>query len=311
MSARFDYYAATIRDDPAAVLDAFTANYGGEVISDKGQHGYARRDTIRRAGTNLVTMYSGGRNGHPHAFASGDESEEFVQIVRGLWPATHHVTRMDAAIDYDEPGCWDRLYPVARDLALGAPAPGDPRRRVSEVSVSQAGDWLRPVAGRTFYVGSFKSAVLVRLYEKGKQLRGRALDGGADISEDLVRLEVQVRPEGASRTKAASSDPIHAFGYADWSRELLRRVEGQGVERVHIHERRESDHERSMHWLVKQYGDHLAEEAELLGGWDRLAASLYRRIMARDDDAATDDDPHGPDDWKGPQRPGGWDGEPF
>lgn len=298
-TARFDWYAATIREDPQALLRRLADNLGGEVVNGKPKQGYARGDFIRRDGSTIVTVYSGGRNGHPHAFASGDDADEFVPLVRALYGPTHHVTRMDAAIDFDGPGTWDRLFPIVRDLALGLPFPGDPRRRVSEVSVSQSGDWLRPVAGRTFYVGSFKSAVLVRLYEKGKQLRGLAVDGGADISEDLVRLEVQVRPEQAARFKAASSAPVDAFGYADWSRELLRRVTAADVPRVHIRERRESDHERAMHWLITQYGEHLATEAEAVGGWDMLARSLQRRVML-----ARDERPEGdPDDLLGEGRP--------
>lgn len=309
---RFDWYAATIREDPGVLLRRFADELGGEVVTGKPKQGYARGDFIRRDGSTVVTVYSGGRNGHPHAFASGDDTGPFVELVRRLDGNgnplfRHHVTRMDVAVDFDGPGTWDRLFPICRDLALGKEAPGDPRRRIGELSVSQSGDWLedpdtgKPLrdAGRTFYVGSFKSAVLVRLYEKGKQLRGLALDGGADISEDLVRLEVQVRPDGAARMKAATGDPLHAFGYADWSRELYRRVQGVELERVHIKERRESDHERAMHWLIRQYGEHLAREAEMVGGWDNLARSLERRVAR-----ARDERPEGdPDDLLGEGRP--------
>lgn len=304
MTARFDWYAATVRQDPAVLTRQLADELAGDVVNGKPKNGYARGDYIRRDGSTVATIFSGGTNGNPHVFASSDDTQPLVDFLRRTDVAgrplhPHHVTRMDTAIDFDGPGTWDRLYPVCLGLALGEPAAGDPRRRIMEVKTSQSGDWVRPVAGRTFYLGSFKSAVLVRLYEKGKQLRGLALDGGADISEDLVRLEVQVRPDGAARHKAAGAPAAAAFGYADWSRELLRRVDGEDVERVHIRERRESDHERAMYWLIRQYGEHLAAEAENVGGWDLLARSLERRVMrARDEQPAGD-----PDDLFGEGRP--------
>jgi DNA relaxase NicK len=115
-------------------------------------------------------------------------------------------------------------------------------------------------------MGGRKSAVFARLYEKGKQLRGRALDPRG-ISTDLVRLEVQVRPEGPARERAAAGAPEEAYGYADWTRELARRVLDIEVDRVHIKERRESDDERALEWLVRQYGDHLQRLAEREGSW--------------------------------------------
>lgn len=272
VTARFDWYAATIREDPDTLLRVFAHELGGEVVGGTARNGYATANHIRVKDSNVLTMFSGGRNGNPHVFASSDDTDAFVQLVRSLGDDgaprfPHHVTRMDTALDFDGPGTWDRLYEIALRLALNVePDPDDLRRNPREVSLSQAGDWIRPVAGRTLYLGSKSSAVIVRLYEKGKQLKGLALDGGPEISEDLVRLEVQVRPDGDARHRAARCDPLDAFGYADWTKELLRRVQGANVERVHIRERRESDHERAMYWLVRQYGAHLLDELALLGG---------------------------------------------
>lgn len=270
--ARFDWYAATVREDPAVLLRSFADELGGDIVAGTPHNGYATASHIKVKDSNVITVYSGGRNGNPHAFASSDDTDRFVELIRSLddygnprFP--HHVTRMDTALDFDAPGAWDDLYAICERLALNVdPDPDDCRRNPREVSVSQAGDWIRPVAGRTFYLGARSSAVTVALYEKGKQLRGLAIDGGADISENLVRLEVRVRPEGASRHRAAVCEPLAAFGYADWSKELLRRVQGAGVERVHIRERRESDLERALYWNVRQYGNHLLALLDELGG---------------------------------------------
>jgi DNA relaxase NicK len=264
---RFDWYAATVQDDTTTVLDTLAADLCAEVVQGRALHGYERGYDLRREGSTVARALTGGRNGYPHVWASGDDTDSLVPVVRGRWPARHRVTRMDAAQDFDEPGAWDRLYAAALAVA-------DERR----LKIDQAGDWHRLEEGRTFYVGGRKSAVFARLYEKGKQLRLQALDGGADISPDLVRLEVQVRPEGRAREVAAIAAPEDAYGYAEWTRELARRVYGAEVERVHIKERRESDDERALAWLVRQYGEHLGRLAESVGSWERVGTHLGRMV---------------------------------
>jgi len=234
-------------------------------------HGYESGWDLKADGSVVARVLYGGNGGWPHAWGSSDETEPFVSAVRGRWPDRHRVTRMDAAEDFDGEGTWDRLYGVSVGLA-------DERG----LKIDQAGDWHREIAGRTFYLGGRKSAVRARLYEKGKQLRGLALDGGADISTDLVRLEVQVRPEGPARDWAAFGEPEEAFGYADWTCELARQLLGLDVERVHIRERRESDDARAIEWLVRQYGEHLERLAERRGGWAAAGEELWRVKTVQD-----------------------------
>lgn len=299
--AAFDWYAATIRDDLPVILRKLADDLGGEVRTGSPKNGYARGDFIYRDDSKIVTVFSGGRNGHPHAFASSDDAPAFAAAVRRHWPDTHHVTRADVKFDYDGSGTWDRLYAVLTTL-------GDDRR----LKMSQAGDWRALEDGRTFYVGAPSSAVRIVLYEKGKELIGKSIDGGFGISKDLVRLEARVRPDGDARHRAAKADPIQLFGYAEWTRELIKLVEGADVERVHLKERRESDHERAMYWLVKQYGQHLLDEATILGSWDLLAASLSRRVQAALDDDIREDAPDtSPHTFDGFLRPPGDDDVPF
>jgi len=268
---RFDWYAATVRDGPDAVLATLSRDLGAEVVEGQALHGYEAGWDLKAGGSVIARMLCGGRNGAPHVWASGDDTEALVSAVRGRWPRLHRVSRMDAAEDFDGEGTWDRLYRVSLALA-------DERG----LKIDQAGDWHREVAGRTFYLGGRKSAVQARLYEKGKQLRGLALDGGPDISTDLVRLEVQVRPEGPARDRAAFGEPEEAFGYADWTRELARQVLGLDVERVHIRERRESDDERAIEWCVWQYGEHLERLAERAGGWAAAGEEVGRVKSVQD-----------------------------
>ena len=269
---RFDWYAATVRDDPDSVLATLSRDLGAEVVEGRALNGYESGWDLKKGGSVVARVLAGGRNGAPHCFASGDDTEPFVSVVRAAWPRLHRVSRMDAAQDFDGEGTWDRLFGVSLALA-------DERG----LKIDQAGDWQRGgIAGRTFYVGGRKSAVHARLYEKGKQLRGLALDGGADISADLVRLEVQVRPEGPARDRAAFGEPEEAFGYADWTRELARQVLDLEVERVHIRERRESDDARAMEWMVWQYGERLERLAVERGGWAAMGEELGRVKSVQD-----------------------------
>lgn len=264
---RFDWYAATVQDFTPRVLERVAEGLGAEVRDGRALYGYERGYEFHANGSVVARALAGGHNGYPHVWASGDETDAFVPLIRREWPDQHRVTRMDAAQDFDEPGAWDRLYALALQVA-------DERR----LKIDQAGDWHRLEDGRTFYIGGRKSAVMARLYEKGKQLRGLALDGGADISLDLVRLELQVRPAGRARELAALGRPEDAYGYADWARVLHERLFGTDVERVHIKERRESDDERAIAWLVRQYGDHLGRLAEGLGSWEAVGAHLGRLV---------------------------------
>lgn len=270
MTVRFDWYAATIADDPGHVLALLSEGLGAEVTNGTARHGYEYGYDLRAGGSVVARVLAGGKNGFPHAWASSDDTDRFVQVVRGAWPEAHRVTRFDASEDFDGPGTWDRLYGVALNLA-------DDRR----LKIDQAGDWHRLEDGRTFYIGGRKSATFARLYEKGKQMRGLGGPGAEAISPDLVRLELEARPDGRARYWAAQCDPVEAYGLSSWSQELARLVYGVDVDRVHIRERRESDDARALRWMVLQYGEHLDRLAAELGGWANAGLHL-RDMRARD-----------------------------
>lgn len=280
---RFDWYAASINVGVDRLRDVLSTELRGSArVEDGARHGYHNREVVRDADDRVVaTILHGGNGDIPHAFATSDTAHTFAGIVRANWPDRHRVSRVDAALDFDGDGAWRSLLAVCEGIAAGVKVDGDPRRRVSKIRTGQMGDWFHGEHGRTFYLGSFKSAVLVRLYEKGIQLREDAAKRGIvrdDLSDDAVRLEVQVRPDGDSKRLAASATPLEVFGYSEWSRELLRRVQDVDVQRVHIKERRDSDHERSMQWMVHQYGGHLLEEVAALGSWEALGEALRRRM---------------------------------
>lgn len=283
--ARFDWYAATVRDDWFAVERAIVAGLGLSSAAGIPVHGYeSARDFVDDAGHVAARMLYGGNNGHPHVWASGDDTCSLVQLLRHEWPAQqlgpagvrdHYVTRADSAIDYrDGAGAvaWAAIYDAAVELAK------DKNLRLGTV-----GDWITPDAeriyGRTLYVGSPKSDVQVRLYEKGLQLREQLVDELERelVPRDWVRLEVRVRPQKESRHVAGAADATALWGFAKWTQQLLARVESIDVPRVSIATTRETDDERAVGHLVKQYGKTLARLAAAAGGWAALGLDLERR----------------------------------
>lgn len=253
---RFDWYSATIEAPAGAVIEGLAGALGATERDGKPHNGYEHGIDLVRDGSTVARVWFGGNGGHPFAFASSDATDAFVDALRALWPE-HRVTRVDAAQDYDEPRAWDRLYGLAESFALSR-----------GLAVDQAGDWLRLEAGRTFYVGGRSSAVRLRVYEKGKQLRGEAVLAGASpdsISPDLVRVELQVRPDKDARWQAASMRPEDFYGFSVWSRDFLAHLTGEDVERVTIREARSTDVERSVGWMTRQYADTFERLIEWLG----------------------------------------------
>lgn len=266
---RFDWYQATVVDDRvggacqgvlvdelAVVLAATSVDPG------PGRWGYGQEDILRDGqGQVVARVLSGGRQPWASVQGSGAMAPAVAEALRGGW--RHWVTRMDVADDREAPGAWETLYQPLLGLA-------DQKR----LSVSQAGDWHRGEDGRTLYVGSRKSAVFVRLYEKGKQVRSVQ----PDASVDWVRLELQVRPSKLVRLQAAGWTPEQAWGAAEWTRDVLDQVSGLDVPRVRMSEWQPGDDARALNTLLRQYGSTLMRLYQRLGTEEALGQYLVERI---------------------------------
>lgn len=277
--ARFDWYAATVRINSALVLKQLGTELAVELREvAKGLNGYTNQVELRRAGDVIGKVLYGGNGGSPHVFASGEHAEELATVLRRLWPEHHGVSRCDVALDFDGPGTWDALEAFATRFSLE-----------HQIGTNVYGDWITEGSpdGRTIYLGSRKSAVFLRIYEKGKQLRGLARDAGrdpSDISEDLVRVEIQVRPEKDARLIAAQMDPVAAFGFSRWSQTFASDLLGLDLDRVSIKHVRVSDDERALAFMTRQYGAVIERVvAEKFGGsWEAFGASLAPAVAALD-----------------------------
>lgn len=286
---RFDWYQTTIEDTPREVLGALV-KLGHELQPADGlakRYRYAQGWAVHHDQRGIVAhVFAGGNGGKPHAFASAEATDAFVDLVRNEWPDRHLVTRMDAAQDFNEEGCYDRLRPVAKRIAK--------RHRLSFPAYV---DELNPVAGRTQYIGSTSSDYRARLYEKGYEqvakllaLFPRALPAdcaqhvtsirnevtGEDVRpQDWTRIELQVRPrQEDARRRAAALQPDEAWGCTPWAQELAAEALALDLERIVMRTRKVSTVEEATRFLCRQYGPTLLRLKGELGDWACVGMTL-------------------------------------
>lgn len=263
---RFDWYQATIPDRPLTVVDAVVAHLapGGQVKEGRGLHGYGQSFTVNRAdGDRAALILCGGNNGaHPNAQATGAQAHEFASLVRELWPA-HKVTRFDAAEDMAGEGAYDRLEAECRMLA----------RERSLKGIAMVPDNVAD--GRTYYIGSAKSDVRTRLYDKtAEQRRHLPPERHDEIPDYWVRIEAQVRPRKEAGYVAATLTPEQAWGCTGWTHELARRLFSLDVTRIEMQAGRESNHDRAYRFMLQQYGPTLRRMLADLGSWDCVGLTI-------------------------------------
>lgn len=284
---RFDWYQVSVEDKPLTVIDTI-AKLGDEVRPADGmakcyhyQQGWAIHSNTRGI---LAHVFAGGNGPNAHAFASSTATDAFVDLVRTQWPERHLVTRMDAAQDFNEERCYDRLRRVTRKVAK--------RHRLS---FPQYADVLNPAAGRTQYVGSPKSDYRCRLYEKGWEEVGKVvnclkvdpgsakdfqtiyneLTGEFIRPQDWTRLELQVRPrQEDARRLAATLTPEQAWGCTDWARELAQESMALELQKIVMRTRKMSKDDEAMRWMCQHYGAMLYRLKGDLGDWSCVGMQI-------------------------------------
>jgi hypothetical protein len=146
-----------------------------------------------------------------------DLAIEHPPKVGNAWPSSVRLTRLDGCLDFDHEGAFDTAVAAAR--AYIASYSGIKRPRVD-----QRGDWENPEYGRTLYVGS-RDSVLLRIYEKGKQLLH--VKGVPDASPHHVRVEVEVHPADSAAFQALHWGPFDALGTSMTAMSVILALGGQ------------------------------------------------------------------------------------
>jgi hypothetical protein len=238
-------------------------------------HGYAHSAVLaNERGFDVARVWHGGSHEYPHAVVSGEFAQAGSELIRASFPE-HKVSRVDVRQDFGGEGAYDAIQPALLDAAQ--------RHRVK---VNTAGDHLLTMKGRTCYVGSPKSNVMMRLYDKAEQLRAQlAVPRGAcpvayglvaGIPEHLARLEAQIRPKTAEQKAAfATMEPVEALGAAHWMREVWKIVAGLELQPVKLGQVwRPADHERAYRFLLGQYARVFRQMHQDLGSWECVGLQI-------------------------------------
>jgi len=249
----------TIKKDPYDVFELLEGTLGGYLEAGKGLNGYQSSMNVMKHGETLVKVLYGGINPFPNLITSGSATDEVSPVIREAWPV-HNVTRMDSAQDFDTAGGYDKV----RETLLSI-------HENSTISTREIESSIRGTKSRTMYLGSPSSRVRLRLYEKG---RFEQQLGNSEASDNWFRLEVQVRPTGEAREKAAFVTPEEAWGFSPWTREIASRVMNLDVDRVTMQLKREPDYVRAIEALRTQYTKTLRKALNVEGSWDKVGELL-------------------------------------
>lgn len=225
---------------------------------------YQYGGAIMRGQVELCRLSWGGQPGVNCKTSSSESGTLQRAIARFGQP--HAPTRLDACVDWVEPGLFESVSNALRNFALG-----------KRLSISMMGDWERN-EGRSLYLGGKTSIVQVCLYEKGAEQRAK---GASGAPKDWVRLEVRLgNMKRKDRDKLADwADPALVFGVG-WMADACKAI---GFEELKQHALgtvwRRSDEERAFHALVHQYGPLLKRMAQGSSeGWDGPIQRLMKAL---------------------------------
>lgn len=277
MSARFDWYQATIKGEVPQVLECLA---GLDRLAEwrdmrKAPHGYRFGSELAGPEGVAARVWWGGVHEYPHAVISGELAQAGAELLRAQLK-DHAVSRADVCIDYADPGAYDRLQGIAVGLA-----------RDRGIKVGTAGDHLVTMQGRTLYLGAVSSVTRLRLYDKAAELRAQfALDPVRleAVPEHLARLECQVRPQTPEAKRLAGTvEPVALMGSAAWMRELMRQVAGMDLAPIEVRRPwRQSDDDRAYAAVLAHYGALFRRMKDDLGSWDMLGRQIGHDLEERE-----------------------------
>lgn len=235
----FDWYQATIATDVNNILECLSEHSEWVFWEDcKGIPQYDRAlKVIDGCDVLAVISYDGNAGAPPNVRTTGHSASKVAHMLRARFPL-HRVTRVDVAVDFASEGLFEVFHAFMDKIHFDM---GVARKDYGFAS---------PENGRTFYLGSAKSPMQVRLYEKGKKHIG---EGSKGVDPNWIRLEAQYRPRSAEKAKYATIDAEGVWGASRWSRYLIGcilDVHPEPIKQVRPMERTAEDKAR---WVAQQY----------------------------------------------------------
>lgn len=195
-----DQQRADVRRVAGDLVDALG---GFHHLPGKGLQGWTRSVEVYDCdGFELGRVYLGGRD-DVHVVSTSAAADVVRRDVVGLHGA--RTARVDTRVDTLVP--FDALTAVCEDAAATY------NMVVTEIASRRGGDSL----GRTLYLGSPRSMVRVRVYEKWLESPGQYVEG-------TNRVEVQLRPVSQMKARVSELTPAETFCATKTTRDLAERL---------------------------------------------------------------------------------------
>lgn len=275
--SKFDWYRATVPARPESVVSGCLAmaGKGAEVVEGKGRFNYTHSTSVMLGNDRVATVLHGGSNGNPNVEASGEWSPALALMLRE--GGQHRVTRCDVAIDQYGDGVFADLEKLALRVASDF-----------NLNCRKVGSPLDRTAGETIYLGSRKSAVFARIYEKGKAERGVYGDIDPALLNGWVRCELEVKPQKDMKAQAALMEPDAFWGISAWTMQLVTEAFNMAPEPIPFHPRRTASDDRAFAFMCAQYENLLRRRCLAVhqGNRESLGAEIMQRVFKDDHEAA-------------------------
>jgi len=239
VTATIDYDSLDLQDSLQELAEVYDAG----VRSSRAMHGYEFCACLVDDEDQVVCRIMWGGNPRLYVSASGEDSRILASYLKSL-PRKDvvYVSRADYYIDYDEVGVFDLFLDFVRNEFITA---------FPHLKVQITGDYLTNQGkGRTIYVGSRQSPLMLRVYEKGREQ--------GDPESSWVRFEWEIKPKNIhARTQFFALAPTDLVTSSAWSAYIFSYLRGERFGRSQVRltgEYRPSDLDRSLLHLKKQYG---------------------------------------------------------
>ena len=264
---RFDAYNGNVWEGQfSQVAELIAHRVGGRVERGRPRGRYGCVLEVMDGMESIGWVADDSVNGTAYFEFKGVRTPDAAKALReGLAPEAHNVSRADVCEDYCEPGAHARL------VSLVDRAKGDPRVH-SLAMTPRDGD-----RGETVYWGSPKSALCIRVYEKGKQKENLHLR-----RFDWARLELQCRPAKADlKRMAAKLQPLELWGYGRWTQRVAEAATGLQLERF-APPQDAPQFDRTTAYIANTFRRHFEELRADFGDWECIGRE-FEAIWAQAD----------------------------
>lgn len=196
---------------------------------------------------------------HMNIEAKGQITEHFRDAFLSLgvdWSLSRADVALDMIMDYE------KGHEICKAYA-----------KKKNIRTSLVGDWEGLEKGRTYYIGASRSGSenYIRFYEKGIEMSEKGFDG---YPPDLVRLELEFKPEKHKREKITNLQADYILSFAISPLELFSTFADLGIVGVRVNGKKEKSYKESIQHMLNQYSNQIKEWGEKEG-----INSLLQRII--------------------------------